>query len=153
MKTNKQMYMKKVTAIADWMEEFGEFYSDVQEHYDAHKKIDIYQIEVKEQFGKFCEMLCALNEVTYKLVCMDTNLFTDDYMVIACIINMIAMLPELPSPELKCIKHLCEEFVPSLIDFDLDPNYIISSETGEVVYDFRKDTPETILAGFVGKNS
>lgn len=64
MKTIKRVYLKKVKAIADWMEEFGEFYSGVQEHYDAHKKIDIYQIEVKEQFGKFCEKLSVLNEVT-----------------------------------------------------------------------------------------
>lgn len=153
MKTIKKVYLKKVKAIADWMEEFGEFYSDVQEHYDAQKEIDIYQIEVKEQFGKFCDTLCTLNEVTYKLVCMDTNLFTDDYMVIACIINMIAMLPELPSPELKCIKYLCEEYVSSFTDFDLKPNRIISSETGEVVYDFIKDTPETVLTRFISKNN
>lgn len=153
MKTNKQMYMKKVTAIADWMEEFGEFYSDVHEHCDYYKNIGIYQVEIEGYFCEFCKILRMLNEATYKLSRMNTNLFTDDYMVITCIINLIAKSPELPSPELKCIKYLCEEFVPSLIDFDLNPNYIISSETGEVVYDFRKDTPETVLARFNGKNN
>lgn len=153
MKTNKQMYIKKVKAIADWMGEFGMFYLSAKEQFNSHNNIGIYQVEVKEYFYEFCKILRMLNEATYKLSRMNANLYNDEYMVITATINIIAKSPELPSPELKCIKYLCEEYISSFIDFDLDPNCIISSETGEVVYDFRKDTPETVLARFNGKNS
>ena len=81
MKTNKQMYMKKVTAIADWMVEFGMFYLSVKEQFNSHKNIGYYQVEVKEYFYEFCKILRMLNEATYKLTRMNTNLYNNDLVV------------------------------------------------------------------------
>ena len=65
------------------------------------------------------------------------------------LLNQIAETPKLPSPSLNCTLYLFREFLPSFINQEFNPCGIVSVETGEIIYDFRNDTPETFLQRYL----
>lgn len=153
MKTRKETLKKKLISTVESMGYVILYYLSEQISFkkDANYKFD--EEDYQELFEDFCKGFKKFGKTCYELESINVKPPKEDYDSLLSLLHMIVDNAFSPSPSLNCIQHICKEFIPAFTAFKFNPYGIISSETGEVVYDFRKDTPKTILARFVGKNS